>query len=79
MLYNANDFLRKTHFVLLLLMNLQLWEGEFYLLTVEFLINLFVQIKVHGPIIGSLNPHSESEVDAAVCQSAEGNESLRVF
>ena len=68
-----------VRFVLILLMNLQLWEGEFYVLTVEYLIYLFVQIKVHGPIIGSLNPHSESEVDAAVCQSAEGNESLRVL
>ena len=43
-------------------MNLQLWEGEFNSLTVEVLINLFVQVKENRPVVCTVYPNTECEV-----------------
>ena len=46
-------------------MDLQLREGEFNALTVEFFVYLLVQVKVYCPIIGPVYPYTECEVYAA--------------
>ena len=60
-------------------MNLQLWEGEFNSLTVEVLVNLFVQVKENRPVVSTIYPYAECEVHTTVCQCTQGIEGLGLF
>ena len=45
-----------------------LWEGDGYAFAVKALLDRFLEIEVHAPVVASCGPRPNMKVDAAICK-----------